>query len=326
MHVRRVKRRVASATLAYLLTLLAPAVANAGCGDGPYAECFNAESLWVDPFPGPGIATNAAWYPQPDYHAGLNASYQRSPLTAVLASPDPYGSNVDLMEHWWTAQAFASTRLGPIDIGLNVPVAFGSAGVGSAALSTRGAERSVAGFGDPRVAARFVHPTAIGSLAVIQELSLPIGADASLMTARSLTYAPRVSLGWKFSRWHAAVDVGLRLRRPARFGSVSFGSELSLAASAGYALGRDFEAFLETWATPALSRSEVRWPDGFSEVRRFPAEVMLGAARGFGPLRGHLGFGSSLPLTRERTEAGTQYFSGPPGPRLRVSAQVEVEW
>src|SRR5690606_23763510 len=146
------------------------------------------------------------------------------------------------------------------------------------------------------------------------------------MTARSFTYAPRVSLGWKHPRWRAAVDVGLRLRRPARYGSVSFGSELTVAASAGYTLGGEFEAFLETWATPALSRTEVRWADGFSELRRFPAEVMIGAMRTFGLVQGQLGVGTSLPFSHERTVDGTEFFSGPPAPDLRVSLQVETAW
>src|SRR5690606_24103493 len=107
---------------------------NAGCNDGPYAECFNAESLWVDPFAGPGIATNAPWHHLDAPHAGLNVSYQRNPLTAVLASPDPYDTEVALIEHWWTGQAFASAALGEVDLALNVPVALGSLGVGSAAL------------------------------------------------------------------------------------------------------------------------------------------------------------------------------------------------
>jgi hypothetical protein len=303
-----------------------PGSALADCNANRYSDCFSADSLWVDPFPGPGLSTTSAGQHPETAHLGMLMSYHYEPLSAVLASADPYGTEVPVLEHWWTAQLFASTALWGLDLGVTLPLAFGSVGAGTTALRTRNAESSAAGFGDPRVSARLARSTAIGDLAVIQELSLPFGQESSLLTSPSITYAPRLSIGWHGERAQGVLEAGVRLREAARFGSIRFGSEATLAAAFHYGFGGGFAGFAEAWSTPALTRSESQWSDGRSEVRRTPAELMFGAAWDRAGLRGALGLGTSLPLSSEETTTGTETFAGPPGPSLRTSFQLEASW
>ena len=116
-----------------------------------------------------------------------------------------------------------------------------------------------AGFGDPKLLAKFVvmrpqqRYRGFG-LALLPELGLPLGDRRSLLGDRGYTFVPRASFGWLGGPLLLVANVGYRLRQGASIGELFIGNEILLALGADIPIWRlPLSATLElTAATAAL--------------------------------------------------------------------------
>ncbi len=298
---------------------LAPS-AQAGCR-GRASGCLIADGLWLDPFGDGSIATSA---PATDvaWRLGGSSSYQRRPLVVTVASPDPFGNEVDVLDQWWTSQFYLARHWDVWGVALVAPFSYGT-GRGADAIMARASSSSVSGFGDPHLVARFSRHFGSTWVAVTQRLAFPLGNSDSFLSARGLTYAPKLTARWRLRSFSLTSELGLRLRPATEFGNLRFGSELYGAVNAGWEFSRGSHLFVEWWATPSLTTDES--DDGIPRrVQRAPSEVMAAVSRQWGALDTLVGLGTSLPLSTEETATGQETFAGPPSPELRLHLQVEV--
>jgi hypothetical protein len=297
----------------------------ADCGSQSFSGCLMADTLWVDPFPcstfGSAPWARVDW----TWNVGASASFQQRSLVAVAAAPDPFGNEIEVLDDWWTTQAFLSRRLGRWALAVTLPASLGGSGRGKDSLVTRGASGSVAGLGDPRLSLRINQRYETIQISVTQELSLPLGHAQTFLGARSLTYAPRIGVSTSWKDFWASAEVGARLRSATEFGPIRFGSEGFIALTTGAHLADSTLVFVEGWATPSLTRDESRSLASEVITRRVPAEILVGMSQALGATEAHLGVGTSLVLSEETDLATGKHtsFAGPPGPALRLQFQLE---
>lgn len=302
----------------------------ADCG-GPHSACVSAETLWVDPFPGPSLGVSLPSQRPEGLHLGATLGFAHESLIAVAAAPDPYGNEIPVLDDWWTSQLFLSTPvsvLGPafgaaLDFGLVLPISWGADGRGLPGVTTRAGHGSVAGLGDPRLSLRFVRELAGWHLGVLQDVTLPLGFEQSFLHAPSVGYAPKLGAEWRDARWSWAIELGARLRRASPFGPVRFGSEALLASHASFLAAEHTRLLIEAWSVPSLTRDEFTFPQRRLTIRRVPTELSLAVAQQLGDLTGLLAIGTSLPLSPQEANGATSTVSGPPGPTLRLHLQIE---
>jgi len=322
--------RITSTKLLALATLasswLCPHEAAADCRDR-YSTCFVADTQWVDPFPGPGQVVaapqhapraNNAGSALPQHWVGIQTSFQDRPLEVVAAAPDPRGTEVRVLDDWWTLQPFVGLRFQRWQVAAVLPLSASSTGLGAAAADSRIGKSRRTGIGDLRAYARLTHDIDHWTLLVTQQLSLPLGDQHSYLSLRSVGYAPKVSLQYRGPGWWWTAELGARLHAPVQFADVRFGSEGYSATAVGVRLGSASQLFAELWTTPALMTQP--------SLTRIPAEWLLALDQRWQPLSLQVGGGTSLALSRERVGAETRAVSGPPGPTVRAFVQATVEW
>lgn len=301
------------------------AEADAAC-DGPYAPCFSADNAWPQPFFDSGLGSVRLGRKPSRYNAGLSLGYQREPLLQVAASPDPFGTETAILNDWVTARALFAVRFDRIEFGLTWPLSLGGSGTGLAGVTTRTESSTVAGVGSPHLLVRARIAQGRWTWAVTQELVLPLYSEQSFLGTYGFGYAPMLTGQWDPQRGWVAVSVGARLQKSAEFGPVKFGSSAVVQTSAGVHLSPLFALFAEGWLLPALSRDEYTDPWVTRQLRRIPAEVLVGGRLTHDPLNVALGVGTSLPLTVEDTQTRSTRFAGPPSPSLRLELRLEADF
>jgi hypothetical protein len=313
--------------LRFLMTLTAAwtvtSVARADCRHAN-SGCLNADGLWLDPFHQSSVGTSAPHVGEP-WRLTASASFLRKPLVVHAASPDPFGNEIAILDNWWTTQLVASRNLEHWDIGLVLPVSYGT-GRGAEAISTRASSSGVSGVGDPHIVARIATQFDGVWLSVTQRVALPLGSESSFLTSRSLTYAPKLTLRWERSVLSLTTEVGARLRSASEFGNLRFGSEAYAALNAGWKLPWGTTVFVEWWATPNLTVDEATSIRP-RRVRRSPSEALLGVSQAWDHLAALVGLGTSVPLSTEEIDGqSTEGFAGPPGPRFRLHLQLATDF
>jgi len=119
---------------------------------------------------------------------------------------------------------------------------------------------SNAGFGDPKLLAKFIllrpSPRYRGfGLALLPELGLPLGDRRSLLGDRGYTFVPRASFGWLGGPLLVAANIGYRFRQGAEIGELFVGNEILLAVGADVPLWRlPLAATIELTAATAAMR------------------------------------------------------------------------
>ncbi len=307
--------------MALTATWTATLVARADCRHAN-SGCLNADSLWLDPFHQRSIGTSAPHVGEP-WRLAASASFLRRPLVVYAASPDPFGNETAILDDWWTTQLVASRHLEDWDVGLVLPLSYGS-GSGAEALSTRASSSGVSGVGDPHIVLRLATQLDGVWLGVTQRVALPLGNESSFLTSRSLTYAPKLTLRWDRGALSLTTELGARLRSATEFGNLRFGSEAYAAVNAGWNLPWNTTVFVEWWTTPSLTADEAT-SGRPRRVRRNPSEVLLGISQKWDSLAALFGLGTSLPFSTEAIDGeATEAFAGPPGPKLRLHLQLSA--
>jgi len=117
-----------------------------------------------------------------------------------------------------------------------------------------------AGFGDPKLLAKFVllrpQPRYRGfGIALLPEIGLPFGDRLSLLGDRGYTFLPRAAVGWLSGPLLLAANVGYRFRQGASIGEIFIGNEILLAVGAEMPVWRlPLAATLELTAATAAQR------------------------------------------------------------------------
>ncbi len=281
--------------------------------------------FWVSPF-----RTTLA--PEASSDAGLVSTlvfeYQHRSLRAVLASPDPRGRQLELIEHWLVAHlALAWQPVQRLELGFVQRLSLLQRGLGPQALGSRRVRPHTAVIGDAQLWAQLdllERPAFFWT--VLQRVTLPWGAEHSWLHG-PFTYAPAMS--WDFlihPQIRVGTLLGARLRPVAQQGAARLGSEAEaqlhwhVQPYAPWELGGAL-----TWL-PALTVQEWASSDGAQRLRRVPAEASFEATFHRSQLALQLGSAFSLPLTVERSSAGTARYAGPPGPVWRLWLRAERSW
>lgn len=323
-----------STCLLLLLSSPAPAV---GCAeDSDFSPCIDADALWLAPAATRFVAIDAARVlPERQWIAGLGVTYLARPVELHVASPDPEGRTIAVVDDALNATAFAAFGLGSdLEVEAALPFTVYQTGAGVQGITTQHAEPLRAqALRDPRLGASFqllqgVSRWSLSSRATLR-LALPLGTDDALAGDRSFVLAPGTTWVAEPAPFFAAVHVGARVRAVTQLGSARLGSQL--VASLG--LGIDIFPYellsvsAEASLLPVLTSQASRAPNGAAvEGRLIPAEWLLSARSR--PLRAtnlsvQLGAGTGMPLSAEErtTPDGTtesDHFAGITTPRYRI--------
>lgn len=140
-----------------------------------------------------------------------------------------------------------------------------------------------AGFGDPKLLAKFVlmrpQPRYRGfGLALLPEIGLPLGDRRSLLGDRGYTFVPRASVGWCGGSALFVANVGYRFRQGAALGDLFIGNEILLAVGADVPLWRlPLAATLELTAATAATRP-------FMDIKQTSVEALASLRARLGPI------------------------------------------
>lgn len=307
-----------------MLSLLAVQREASGCGEA-VSRCVSIATALPAAAP-TSFLTLHSWRTEPRPRLALETHYQRRPLVAVAASPDPFGREVPILSDWLTAALGFDFAAQPgLRFGANLPLALRLSGTGTTGLASVHADESDAvGVGDPEVLSSLTFALAGARAGVVQRITLPLGSAGSFLAHHGIRYAPSLSLAGDVSRLTFAVEVGARLKTSERFGDVRFGSEALLGAGVSSDLGRGLALAVEGLVLPALARDESTTSEaGVVRIRRVPAELIASLSWQHDSTRVMFAGGTSVPLTDRTSPSGSETLAGPPGPSLRVAVRAE---
>jgi hypothetical protein len=298
------------------------------------SPCFDADPVWLSSGP-----SNFTTLPSPRaLDAGMlslliGANVAVRPVTLVVPSPHPDGRVVPVLEQTSTLTLAARYGLGrSVDLHAALPLVPYQSGTGAEGVTSQRAERVRAfTLRDPRVglsAALFgredASPLVLGTRL---DLALPLGDASALSGAAGPTVAPAFAAEFVAGRIALGLDLGVRLRRAASFGSVRLGSEFATALGLAVTLlerpvlALGLEAFLRA---PLVSPPQTTGND-----RNLPAEWLLATrfrthASSRWSLEGAAGTG--LPLSRARPDRESRAVLGVTAPRFRALAGVRYDF
>ena len=331
-----VSARARAFSLGFVLLLSASRRAAACADDDPFSPCVDADAFWLTPSPTRFLGIDAARVlPSRSWIAGIGASYLARPLELHVASPDPKGRTVAVVDDALNAAAFAALGVGSrIEVDATLPFTVHQTGAGVQGITTQQAEPLTAqALRDPRVGASVgvldgISRWSLSSKATLR-IALPLGTDDALAGDRSLVVAPGSSWGITPAPFFASVHLGARLRPVTKLGSARMGSQVVAALGFGLDIFPDqlLSASAEATALPVLASQTSRTPDGTRvEGRLIPAEWLLSARSQ--PFRSsslsvQLGAGTALPLSAETRTApdrttDSDHFAGITSPRYRI--------
>jgi hypothetical protein len=298
------------------------------------SPCFDADPVWIAPGRSPFVTFAS---PRSSGTGALDlvasAGVARRPVIVAAPSPHPEGREVPVLDV--TSTVTLGSRYGAgrgMDLALALPLVPYQSGTGAEGVTsqrTPGVRTTT--LRDPRVSF-LAELAAQGADAPVTlgtrlELALPLGEAGAFAGAAGPTVAPAFAAELEKDRWSFALDLGLRLRRAASFGTVRKGSEAVVAAAAGFtALSHPWLTFtLEASLRPTLVGPPPGTPGG---ARDLPAEWLAGASlrtsKG-APWSFAAAFGSGLPLSRTGSPSAAGAVLGVTAPAFRTLALVRYE-
>lgn len=328
--------RVRACSLGLLLVVTFPAHAEACADEDAFSSCVDADAWWLPPAASRFMGIDAAGVlPRRSWLAGLGVTYLARPVELRVASPDPEGRTVAVVDDALNATAFAAFGLSSrVEVEASLPFTVHQTGAGVQGITTQNGEPlSAQALRDPRVGASYrllenVSSWSLSSKATLR-IALPLGTDDALAGDRSFVIAPASTWGAASGPFFASVQLGARLRRVTRLGTARMGSQLVAALGFGMDVlpNELLSLSVEATAMPVLASQTTHAPDGMRIAGRLvPAEWLLSARSQ--PFRSsrlslQLGAGTGIPLSaEERTapsgETESDHFAGITSPRYRV--------
>jgi len=330
--LRRVQ--ACAAVLATLLVNL-PARAEACESPGGYSPCVDADTLWLAPGRSRFVGLESARVlSKRQFVAGLGATYLVRPVELHVASPDPDGRTIAVVDDALNVTAFAALGLGAnLELDAALPFTVFQTGAGVQGVTTQDASPLAAqALRDPRLGASYEllrgsTPWAPSGKLTLRA-ALPLGTDDALAGDRSFVIAPGSTWTIDEQPFFAALQVGARLRRVTELGGARVGSQLTAGLGFGVdVLAHELLTFsAEATLLPGLASQSHAAPDGTrSTGRLIPSEWLLSARSR--PLRStnlsvQLGAGMGIPLSSEERSSpagssASEHFAGVTTPRFR---------
>ncbi|MDP9035689.1 MAG: hypothetical protein M3O50_12865 [Myxococcota bacterium] len=303
-------------------------VARSADCSGIVSPCVNSDTLWVHAGPARFVAVGSSETLAPGQLGfGLVTTYLSRPIVLHVAAPGGAGTDENAINDQVNGTflwSYGVTDRLALDLAL--PITFGQGGTGLSPVTGGPGLRDTAvrdlrfGFAlviapHPRVAAgspadaQFGGSPSFGMVGRL-EVSAPTGDADQLAGERSAVFAPSLAVDTRAGRWFAGAEAGVRLRPTTQLLSARVGTEIVMAAGAGFDILRHelLSAVLEAWALPNLA-AQADVSIGNSALAStsngkhiVPAEWQLSARSA--PLRGgdlsiQLGGGGSIPFGSE---------------------------
>jgi hypothetical protein len=301
------------------------------------SSCIGSDNLWPHAGGGRwlGIAPTETT-PAGSASFALVTSYLHRPIGVRVASADPSGTVIYLVENALSATFLTSVGIAPrLHVSLAVPAVLYQRGAGKGELT--GADDALArsAVGDLRfgAAVRLLarNEAADGpGLAARFELAAPTGQADAFVGAPSATFAPGVAFDWRLGRWAFGADVGGRIRDEARLAGAVLGPQLSFGLGASFDVLDDrwLSVGLETFWLATLMEQGRLVPDATTrepeieptDRRHVPAEWLLSVRTAGllgGRLRAALAGGTLLPTSDTLPVTA---------PLFRVALAVQYVW
>jgi hypothetical protein len=232
-------------------------------GKAGLSTCIDSDNLWPHAGGGSFFAIgSSATTPVGSLSAGLVGSYLVRPMELTVASPDPAGSTIGVINNAIDATLlFAYGVTDRLELTLALPAALYRDGAGiSGVLGTGpslGATILEPRFGltlgvlrrTPVRAAATAEaeagaPSEKGAGLVVRlEAALPFAPTTSFARAPTMVGAPSVTFDYRLGRLDLAAEIGGRIRGEATFGTAVVGSQVMGA------LGASFDVVRRRWLT-----------------------------------------------------------------------------
>jgi hypothetical protein len=297
--------------------------------DASVSPCFDADALWI-PTRATHFSTLRSARPfAPKASTLLFATgLALEPVTLVVPAPAAEGREVHVVRATTTVTLGVGFGLGGgLGAYAELPFVPYQEGTGVEGVTSQQAPPlGSAAVRDPRFG---VDWTAFGrqadeplALAARFELAPPLGDEALLAGARSVTFVPGVTVEAIADRVAVAADASLRLRSAVDFGSVRKGSEavLGLGASVRLLASPLVRLGVEAWLRPGLAGAP---PGTDSEALDLPAEWLASSVFAWDPDSAFslaVAGGSGLPLSKgPSTAGGTESYAGVTAPSFRAT-------
>jgi outer membrane protein OmpA-like peptidoglycan-associated protein len=267
-----------------------------------------ADNLWPHAGGGPFFSLGSTrTTPGGALSFGLVGSYLKAPVGLGVASTDPAGSIVDLVEHRVDATLlFALGVTDRLELTLAAPTTLYQSGAGLAGVIGGGAALPRSGVHDLRFgfalalisrAERASGPALTARL----EFGAPLGSKDAFAAAPSAVAIPSLVFDWRIGRVLIAAEASARVRRDAVFGDAVVGTQLGGALGAAVDVLRDgwLTVAAEGFALPAISQqgtdpltgvlrtlAPAEWIASVSNTRLLGGDVVVS-----------LGGGGPIPIT-----------------------------
>ncbi|WP_437686328.1 OmpA family protein [Sorangium sp. So ce176] len=298
---------LAAAGASMAISLPAPARADECAPARGLSGCIDADNLWPHAGAGPFFAVGStATAPSARASFGVVASYLSRPVGLRVASPDPDGTIVHLLDNMLDATFLWSLGLTDrLEVTIAAPVTLYQDGSGFSDVLGTDTELQRSVLRDARVGAAvaIVPPPRSGplggfSLAARLELGLPTGDETVFASAGTATFAPSVAAAYQLGKLKVATEIGARLRGSSALVSTEVGSQLlgALGAAVDVLPGRWLTASAEAFALYTLADQ----PAGGAAL--VPAEWILSATSApllAGDVSLTVGGGGSIPFASE---------------------------
>jgi OOP family OmpA-OmpF porin len=253
--------------LALLVAMMAEGRARADC-TGILSPCIDDDILWPHAGPSRFVWIGAAQTVAPRQLAfGLVSTYLSRPVVLHTSSPGGGGTDqaaIDNQVNGSFLWAYGVTERLELDFAF--PITYYQDGAGVAPITGGNTLKNSAirdlrfGFsyallrhervapGDPRANG----PGVVGRLDVVA----PSGDHTQLAGERSGVFEPNVAGDWRFGRFYAAGELGLRLRPATQLLGARVGTQIVTALGVGFdVLPRELlSAQLEAWALPTTDQ------------------------------------------------------------------------
>ena len=303
--------------------------------------CFDAGSLPGPAEPSPwrllGLSKPLAFS---DLAATAIVSYSSRPAELSVASPDPNGRIIPVVDHSTRLDLRAAYGVGRgLDLLAAIPAAISQSGSGPDVLGSQRPEPlDTRAIGDPKAGVRFALPEKLESLSwsIRVMASAPLGSERAYLGWPSFTESVGLGASYQRSGWLLAADTSLNVMRPVRFGDLRLGTSCAVVLGIARRLFDDRVMLsIESGIQPMLIDSPAPQEGAGRVTWLAPAQWLGGVSwrPGTGPLLISAAAGTALALShRDRGRlvpegvSVDQWFEAPSIPRWRALISVSGQW
>jgi outer membrane protein OmpA-like peptidoglycan-associated protein len=214
------------------------------------SPCIDADNLWPHAGGGPFFAIGSTrTSPAGTLSFGLVGSFLSQPIGARVASPDPSGATIFLVDKAFDATLlFGLAMSDRLELTLAAPATLYQNGAGLAGVVAGASPPPRSAVRDMRLgfALGILQRPRVGedkgpALVLRAEFSAPTGSAGTFARAPSVVATPSLVFDYRVGRWDFAAEATARLRKESTFANAVVGPQV------GGALGVSYEAIKDRW-------------------------------------------------------------------------------